>query len=377
MRVPFTLAIYEPLPGRARLDTIQLDPQLTGIRWSNALPGGFAALDITSSDASTLVRPYMARELASRPLARVVLTAGGACVWEGRLTQPHRPAGKMSVLHADGYGISAMADSFVRSTDTSASTSGACLAAALGLAAPVLRVGPRDRWVDPGIPHTLAEFDGMYPADIVSQLISEGGAGGETWDWWVYEDRIVNFVPRVLYTQPRYRVDIDPSYDPQDDYTGLYGSITLRYTDAATNAQASVTAGDEQAFLDNFGFIRRGVLPGATLTAASAAATAATLAATASRPVTSATLTRAGARGLQLAAGGEVPAYLARSGEWLAAGSETPMILVRVEHDATAESTVIELGAPSPGIPQTLQELRRRVSVLSGGRHPRTGGKVF
>lgn len=352
------LRLSSPLPDAVPIAELDLSPDLYDVTTTTRAPGGWAT-------ASVSLRPRKQRtygflpEVAGPALYQdVLLSVGGVAVHSGRITGLSESGGSIDGFESTGYGTEALQDDWFDSTDTTPKTAGAVLKQVISERCPLIGVSDDvDLFVDSGIEHTPAQFDRMMPLDIVAALATEGGsgatqgtsggaAGGDNapYDWLLYDadNRRALFLPRQAppnwHKRPAgvdgapYRIDFDADVSRSRDGSTAYGAVAIEYGDTSG---ASVVSPDytDDSFADRFGMTRRYLLKGPSgITAEEAAQIAQTWLLLHRRPQEPWTITRSAGRGLRLAQGGELPAYLVKAGEWVQIADHDPVFILSTSY---------------------------------------------
>jgi|SRR5262252_391898 len=389
-RPRFVLRCYPPLGVGNRLTTNELsDVDLEGLTFGSSLSGGIGGFDTLTA---TFTYPYAPREGVYPPRERqwwhtlfpsfghVELWVDGARVWEGRRIQVSKDRGFVTGITARGYAYVALDDAVFRHdpADTTGITSLAVVQAVLSQAAPAIPAATGPRVMDPGIGHTLGQFDQKPPSQIINQLAQEGGAGDDSWDFVVGLDRVPTFAPRLPPSLPDYHIAWGPAVTTYlEDDTDVYGAVTVQYTDLTSNASALTPTFADSSFPQrNAGFLRGTIISASgSMSAGSAAQFAKTYLATHAYSRVSAKLQYAAGEGPEIAVGG-VPQYpwLVSAGEWVQIGAELPQIIIRAQYDAGSAQLDIDLGLPLPyGLAELVHAFRIADQHYINGTAPLTG----
>lgn len=373
-----TLNLYQPLPNVGALDTadtLVVDTDVTQLQYTTALPGGFQALSIGLRDRRRPQFSYLPRDIGRRGFAHLVLTAGSATVWEGRVMQQRLIGGEVRGLTAKGYGLTATTDNWYGSSGGSGTTAGTVLLDVLRQAAGLLHVG--SDFNDSGIAHVPADFDGMAPNQVIDQLSKEGGGGSSNalMDWAVWENRTASFMPRLATPQPTYVIPWEgppDTVEQDEDYDPVYGSVSVRYTPSGGTV-TTTAAKVNPDFLGLYGVSRSQLVQGSTLSAAAATQLRDTIATLAAAPALATTITRTRGRGMERPGGAEQAPWLVRAGEWVQIGAEPPLIITQTSFDANAKTLRLTAqSAPKRYLNQILQLLSiaahtlNRTNAISG-----------
>lgn len=381
----FRVALFEALPGMERTDAFDINPNVTTLRWSTGVPGGFRQCDVGMLNDDLPRRGRIPRSPLVRPQGRGQVWDGAALCFEGRVDAGNGPAARFG-FGLVGYGIAALADGYFTSADTNASTAGAVFAAVLAAAAPHLRVGGSQEWRDSGTEHTLAEMNYRTPAGVQQQLSIEGGisnVGSQRWNWTVYDNRTASHLPNDAPATPRYLIPFDEDVEWTEFYGDMYSSADLLYGPSGSLTLATGTS--TEGFLARWGFSRTALLTAGEMSATSAAVYLATWLAERAQPRRTVAIRRRFGRGLELRSGSERPCWLVRAGEpsgWVEIGApgdpDNPVLpIVGTQFDANTMEAVYECGIANPlELAQNLADLCQETTALTDFVHPRTGTRT-
>ncbi len=383
----FILEFYNPaldfIPSSSsRIDWMQIDPSLTNIVFTTSAPGGFNSLDVTVPQQGYLrphenpMYPFMPTGVRSRDFAHVRLLAGQHIVWEGRIERSDGPGEDVRTFTAKGYGVSAIADQPVFTDDTTPQTGGAIIRRAIKIAAPYLKIAPGDLFQDPGVLHDPTEFNTKTAAQVVDQIMKEGGAANCLYDLLVWENGTVTYVPRTPPAISDYNIPYDDTTcQIVRDCSNMASLVDVRYTDINDGKTKQLSQPPQNTeFIDKVGIRKTVLVNGGNMSTASALSFAQTELLIRSTPTISATIKRSFDQGLQSQMG-EVPPWIVRSGQWITtAGMQ--LIIVRTEFNASTGEFTIEAGSKTPGIMQIFDELRRVSSHVGRLSSPITGATI-
>lgn len=404
----FHLRVCQPLSPQHQTPIpttyVDIDPLVTSMQFTTVNPGGFGALNVGMQAFLTdsAAGPDYGRldvPIHIPPRAHVELYAGtGALMFAGAvMTLNKNSSGQADGFIAQGYGLVAVNDDYITSTEITPKTSGVILAEALGDAAPLLNIGPN--FVDPGVYHLKSEFHGLAPADIINQIIREGGAvysgivsnaGGASgdvsngvWDFLVYENRTVIFQPRVAPADIDYLIGFDDRVQWVEDYNKLVGQVGIRFTNLDGNGATALTPRFPAindplylAFISQFGFMRAAVLEGGRLRSQSAGIFAQNFIAARSQPSYAVRISRAQQQGMERGGYVDMPPYLVRAGQWVQIGDQQPLPIVQTTYDAFSEVALYDCGDALPHGLVDNRAVHRAVAHLVRGTNPTTGAKV-
>ncbi len=381
----FKLALYTPLPEGNRTDFIDYNPEVTSLRFSTALPGGFQNLEVGydvryyAPDGALQRRSSLEVPVDVRLLGHVELWAGQRLVWEGRIQRLDGKGADLTGFLAVGYGLDAPKDDTFESADLTQLGGAAALVRVLTAAAPLLQLQTSGLFQDPGITHQLAEFTFQQPAQVVEQFEKAGGQANVQFDLAAWEVRRTTFLPRSAPAQPDFLIPLERQWvEWHLDGSETYGAAKMQFTDGGVtkftnNGQWTV----DPTFADRFGgLLRRKPLSGSEMPADVANQFVQTWLAQHTTGAFSARVTRPPERGLEQYNGGELPTYLVRAGQWAMLGDQGPYLITRTQYDAHSGQFECDLNQPPPGWPELVQELRRIAQKSVDGVNPITGAPL-
>lgn len=403
----FTIDVYEPLAPPyttlTPLSHIDLNPQITSLTVATSNPGGYGDLEVGMQAYMNDQGPEfmgLPQPIDLVPYAHVVVRAGQHRAFEGRVMGADRNnAGLYSGFYAQGYGLAAIADQYIISSEISKKRSGVIVQEAIRDAAPLLVFNPAT-FVDPGVYHSKSEYTALYPQDIINAIIREGGqifagitttAGGlganaaaGAWDWLVYEDRVIQFTPRLPPAgTPADPVDwwlpFDSRVQWHEDYMPLVGSVQVRYQslDAAGSAEVITPAAIDPTFERRFKLMRSAMIEGGPMAKAAAETFASTYLANMNDIAVSVQVTLAQQQSVQKPPGGDLlPPWMVRAGDWLQIGGEPPLPVIHTQYDAFSEVLTIECGQPLPRGSHLVRTLSRVANHIVRKTNPVTGGRA-
>lgn len=382
----FHLAIYKPLPNGgpgSPLTTVDISPDITGLRWSTSLPGGFADMEVGLRRNSGGASMYtgLVQPLDIAPFAHVQLWYGSFLCFEGRVMRIVRPGGEIRGFSAMGYGITGLTDDFYISQDTTLKSSGFIASEVIATRCPLLVTGPN--FQDPGVLHARGEYDGYAPADIINAFVSEGGYDGTVWDYYVYERREINLLPRLPPAgpptdPPDYLIPFDERVEWSEDYTALYGQVAVRYTNLdgiAENITPRVPPTQNTAFATVYGLSRATIVEGGKLHSGAALSFGNSYLGLKQVPAYSVQVTRQNLRGLEVPGGVDAPPWTVRSGKWVGIGDQPFLPIIHTEYDASAQSLVVEAGSPLPSGSNLVRGISKVSNHVVRGTNPNTGAR--
>lgn len=373
----FDVRVFRPFPYVTEpVDTIDLDPSITELTFASALPGGWQSLSVGYDTATEIARRFamLPRSTQAGHLSHVEVYSNATQCWGGRVNKLKYGGGEVRGFGAVGYAFDPLQDGIYSSTNNVQVSVRALLTDVLGVAAPTVTRANDDLFQDPGTAHSYVSFSGRTPGQCLDQIVTEGNANGQIYDYAVYEKRLMTLKPRIAPVLPHYTVPVDDTVNLEEDSSSMWGAVAVTYTDIVTGVAAQTNTSTDGTFADRYGITRTLVRPGGTLSASAATALAQTYLLSHNTPTVQGTITRANHRGLEVSAGGqEQPPQFVRSGEWVQVGNRGPYCIIRTTYAAMTGDLTVELGAPAWGFAQVLAELGRVVGHIKGGTNPNTG----
>lgn len=372
------LHIYDPLPAQGDAQVVDLNPSITRMRFSTKLPGGFNTLDVGMDDPGGGPRMWLPDPVNLKHFAHVELRAGYQTRFQGQVMVRSRPGGGITGFQAEGYGVSALADDVWINATSGGGTSGLCLAAVLAQCAPLIRVpGDSLHFVDPRTAHVYSDFNAMTGADVVNQLVREGGTANAPWDFAVWESEagpLATFLPRQQPAVPDYWVPWSPDIVQQwdEDAHDLYGSVFMQYTVPGATSVSYTTTTNTSAFTAQYGRYRRKLVKGSTMAATVAQQFQETFRIRAAQPAVQAKLLVNDAN-LARPGGAPVPADQPRAGQWVQVGDSPMQIIIQTDYDYMTAMNTLTLGAYPRGWFDALYNAQALVANAVSNTNPLTG----
>lgn len=375
-RPRFTLRLFEPLTSwrsePVALDDVDVSPDVSELSWSSELPIGWKSLTAGFYAPHKRLYSGLATYVHDVPFGHVECLYGYDKVFEGRLVEAELDGGGVRGIGVEGYGLSALNDDVILSTDTDVIDSADVARRVLFASAPLLRPASGAFFTPPATRHALSEWDRKYPSEAFDALMKQG-ADGVLYDMLVYEDRQMRFQPRAEPEQARYSVPFDATIaPPRKDYRGLVSDVLVRFrnTDDGTDAEIS-----DRNLAWSHRVRRRAVLEAGELSAVNARVLARTYLATHAEAALSTTITRDWPRALESLGDVEYPALAARAGEYAEVVGFGKLPVVRTTFDASAGRLTAELGQRVRTTREVVRALRldrdqrrRRLNAYSGSR---------
>lgn len=377
---PINVKLFDTLErGREPLADMAINPNITAIRLTHTLPAGPNTLEVG------IVAPemragwgesygFLPEPIGTKAFAHVEVSIGGTVVWEGRLLEDEiGPYGAQAFV-ADGYGLAASNNDVYLSTDPTITTTGDVISSILTAAAPLLSRGTSDEWIDPQVSHARLDFSEMTLAEALDQVLSEGGSGYVTWDWWVTIGRRLVLKPRSSPVEPDYLIPFRVGET----------SIRRNYRDICTTAYVSYTEGQVEfqtpqetrdATVTAYRINRRVRIAGDELTAAAATQLRSMELERRSGPEVSITIDRGPDDWLTTPSGIGVPHWGVTAGQWVQIADYDPQVIISASYDPQ-QGLSLDLGAPSrQSFAVYLANTCTEVNKLVKGINPVTGGR--
>lgn len=360
----FFLTSSTPLPEGARIDGVHFDSEKTACQVSDAAPGGFGGLSLGyKSFIGNDLSGTLGTPVGFVDLGHVQIFANdekGFLVFEGRLETMDSPDGKsVTAITATGYGVGSMAATtdmwFSRDPYSGEPTvgGGQLIRDVLASSAPLLVIGDKDQFIEPGGAYLVSTESGRYPNQTVDEVIKAGDSSNHQLIYLVYEDRVVQLRPRTPPLDPVTGEVVADYYVPADrtrvqwrrSSTLLVGAVAVQYTDVTdmTTAHTDVSSNAaQQQFRDAHGGLLRGYLvPNSSWTQAQADFFRDTYLAKYSQPVITCVVSADDKWPVFNAVGGAIPWYMVRSGGWLKVADQDPILVTSTAKDLMARTLQI------------------------------------
>jgi hypothetical protein len=352
----FRVVSSTPLPEAARIDAVHFESELTAASVSDAVPGGHGGLSLGYS-------PFMQGQVTGRlgnpidfvDLGHIQVFAGderGFCVFEGRVQDIDSPTGlQATAVTATGYGVGEMAATtdmwyFQDPYDGEPSIGGGqLLREVLQAAAPLLKVGDKDAFYEPGGAYLRSGESGRYPNQTVDEIVKAGDTNNNQVLFAVYEDRVVQMLPRVPPVDPVTGEVIADYYVPVDrkhvtwrrSGTLMVGAVAVQFKDpnsgVADHTELS-SAQEMQNFRDAHGGLLRGFLvPSSSWTQAQAEFYRDSYLSKHKVATLTCMVNADPTWPVYDAMGGAIPGYMVRSGGWLKVGDQDPLMVTSTRKD--------------------------------------------
>lgn len=365
-----------PSPTSHEVIALDINPQVTDLRWSTVTPGGFGQLDVGLSwDGGAPLVGGLQESLDIQGFYHVGLWYRGTLVFEGRVEQIAYDGVRVSGFTARGYGLSALSDVVI---DTG---SGVWIGFPFGdLLDRAISTGSRlvtlDPWVvenvDNGVRYASSDAFGLTVRQVID-LASRQSLTGEQFDWWVYAGRVLTMLPRTEPPVAHYAVPFEDGLTAwSEDISNLWGAVTVYYTVAGV--EFSVTA-EADGFYERYGVERSTIVRIDEMSDEGAAAFARQWVDTRSVPAVRASVIRRDGRGVTTPSGAAVDAALVKAGGWWEFPNKPMQICVSSNHNATTGEHRWELGQPTRSVRNSLAFLRDDTQAFRDGVNPVAGGR--
>lgn len=373
-RPRFTLRLFEPLTSwrdaPVALDDVDVSPDVSELSWTSELPIGWKSLTAGFYAPHRRLYGGLATYVQDVPFAHVECYYGYSKVFEGRLVEVEVDAGGVRGIGVEGYGLSALNDDVIISTDATVLDSDALVRRLLFASAPLLKPASGAFFQTPPSRHAVSEFDRKYPAEALDALMKQGGAG-VTYDLLVYEHRELRFQPRAEPDEARYSLPFDDTVTPpRKDYRGLVSDVLVRFRNTDSGADDEVAA---RNLAWSHRVTRRAVLEAGELSEVNARILARTYLDTHATAVLSTSVVRQWPRPLDALGEKAYPALAARAGEYAEVAGFGSLPVVRTVFDASAGKLTLELGQRVRTTREVIRALRldrdqrrRRLNAYSG-----------
>ncbi len=300
---------------------------------------------------------------------------GGQILWEGKRRRPTYNGRDIATCELAGYAPATMdCNPFQTSSLAAAGTAELQYPAnrILEFALAQTKLLQVNNFGSPAVQHTLSSFDGRTPWQVMDQLSTEAGYAFQC-----YDGRLCTWQARTPPATPDYLIPIDECSSWQVDDSAVFTRVQVKYTDVVTGATATTdvnNATDHNAE-NRIGTSRLTVIQGGKTSAAGATLYAQTYLAAHSTPLITASLTT---RQLRKPNGDRVPAYGARSGQWvqigdsLEAGDRGTVQIVQTTVDWTGQLTA-QLGQLVQNNTGLMTEVLRVMAAVKTGSNPNSG----
>lgn len=379
----FTVRIYPPLTTATErhppLHSITFDGMDTTFEIRTELPGGFAGAQIGGMirRGEEILPAYLPRPASQlRPFAHVEISAGANVIWEGRADVPENDdRGEPVGFKAKGY-WSAFTDNFYEGDSSVDLTTGQLLRDMTGQVAPMLTVGDGVQFEDPGNLHSPEEYHRRKGSAVVDAINKQGDEDGNPVDVAVWHDRTVWLTSRVAPDRPHYLIQPGTPGVQIDEmeWSELWGEVWIEFTDLSGDDQIAGPFTD-RTFEDRFGFMRRTVLDGGTLTRAAAERVARTFLTQHSKRQYAISVNLDNGTGLTRLDGGRDAPWNVRAGSWARVPGYGDFAIIETAYQSTSQSLTVQLNQQGPSWNRLLSRLQARTDRLAAGVNPTSGGR--
>lgn len=380
----FDVIISGRLPEKRPLSRLFIDPERTSVRWSHVVPGGFGSASVSfgASDGAALFGQLsrMTDQLDGR--AHVEIRAAGHTCYEGRLVIPQWTGGRITSLELSGYGVAGLDDREIHSSDSTLVLRGELIRRMLATYAEGINSGSGENWQEPGIEHSMAEFDGMRVGQAINQLLKEGDQSGLLYDFGVDENQVAWLRARVAPLVPDYLVVLDDDVLTQVDYSAIYNDVAVTYEDSSDDTVKTTDRVVDVASRARYG-LRDITIQAGRMTTAAAEVFRNTFLEVHRIPAYSARITRrvgVDGRGLERPGGGEDPPWLVRAGRWVRVPSLDPdeqvnLIITSANYDSGSGVMDVQINGGIPDWEETFANVERVASAVVYRINPVTGAR--
>ena len=357
----FRLTSSSPLPEAARIDAVHFDSELTAVSVSDAVPGGFGGLSLGYS-------PFLQGETTSRladpidfvDLGHLQLYAGderGFLVFEGRVQDIDSPTGlQATAVTATGYGVGTMAATtdmwyFQDAFDGELPIGGGqLLREILKASAPLLTVGDKDAFYEPGGSYLRSGESGRYPNQVVDEVVKAGDFNNNQILFAVYEDRVVQMLPRVPPVDAITGEIIADYYVPVDrnhvtwrrSGSLMVGAVAVQFKDPTTGTTGQTTVVVDPNFKDaHGGLMREFLVPSSSWTQEQAEFFGESYLQKYKNAVLTCMVNTDKTWTVFDRMGGAIPYYMVRAGGWLQVGDQPPIMITSTRKDLRKETCAL------------------------------------
>lgn len=381
----FDVIISGRLPEKRPLSRLLIDPEQTSARWNHVQPGGFGACEITfgQRDGQALFSQLSRMTDQFDGRAHLEIRAAGHTCYEGRILEAEWNGGRLASLIASGYGLVGLDDLEIHSVDATAMLRGELIRQMLATYTDGINAGSGEHWQEPGISHTMAEFDSMLVGDAITQLLKEGDQSGLRYDFGVDEGQTAFLRARIAPPVPDYLIDIVDDDRIAVDYRVIRNDVAVTYEDIADSTVKTTARVSDAASIKQYGRRDRTIQAG-RMTTAGADVFRNTFLETHRIPAYSARITRQvgfDGRGLERPGGGEDPPWLVRSGRWVRVPNLDPdepitLIITSVDYDSGSGVLDIQINNGIPAWEETFANVERVAAAVVYRIDPATGSRA-
>lgn len=360
----FYVVSSTPLPQAQRIDAIHFDSELTQANVSDAVPGGHAGINLG-------YKLFMQGEvvgLLGDPVDFVDLghlevyaqDERGWQVFAGRVRDIDSPTGRQATaVTGTGYGVGEMAattDMWYFQEPVTGEPSiggGQLLREVLKASAPLLKIGDAAQFIEPGGNYLRSSENTRYPNQVVDEVVKAGDINNNQLLFTVYEDRVVQLLPRVPPVDAITGEVIADYYVPMDRKhvtwrrtgTQMVGVVAVQFNDTSGNAQHTEVSSfiEQQNFRNAHGGLLRGYLvpSSSNWTEAQAEFFRDTYLQKYKNAIITAMVNADKTWPVFDREGGAIPYYMVRSGGWLKVADQDPIMITSTSKDLKKETISI------------------------------------
>lgn len=364
-----------PSPTSTEVIGIDINPQVTDLRWSTATPVGFKQLDVgLSPNGSAPTVGGLQESLTIGPFRHVELWYCSTLVFEGRIVNRDYDGVGLAGFNAKGYGEVALSDKKINmGSGISIGPVGDFLERAISTGSRLITLDP---WVkeniDNGVMYATGDASGLTVRQVVD-MVTRQSLSGEAYDWWVYQGRALTVLPRVAPPAPHFAVPHEKGLTRwTEDDEHLWGEVEVFYT--VDGVEFSVTA-TADGFYDTYEIERSTTLTIDRASHMGALGFARQWVTTHSVPLVRASVIRRDGRGVTTPSGAEVDAPLVRSGAWWQMGGKPFQPAISSDHNANTDEHRWELGQPTRSVRNALAVMQQDRHAFRDGVNPVSGGR--
>jgi hypothetical protein len=331
--------------------TLDLFPKVTAIAFTTG-PGGYVGLNVGYTDegmpanVGELQEPVEISDMYHVELwARSEET--GFQLFEGRVMTVNQDQGvAVTALQAVGYGVQdgAVNDSYFDSMDIRMLSAGDILREAVPTITPILQIGGRDLFVDPGVGTKMSPsgLQGQTAGQIVDQVVKTGTDNAQ--------QQIYECYGRTINIRPRVPPPGGPEYVVQPtevkwvrDSTHLYGSVSVEFQPKGGTKGRTIPA-VYNTFPGRYrGLVRSLLVPNSEIDEVQAELLARRLLDIYKNPVITGTFELTESNPMYTTQGGVVPYWKPRYSEWCQVGTRPPLMIVGTSVNLTTRTSTITL----------------------------------
>lgn len=360
----FYVVSYSPLPEAMRIDAVHFDSELTQCTVSDVVPGGFGGINLgyklflQGEISGLLGDPIDFVDLGH--LQVYAQDERGWLVFEGRIKDIDSPTGRQATaVTGTGYGTGEMAATtdmwyFQEQEDGEPTIGGGqLLREIIKASAPILTIGDNDQFIEPGGSYLRSGENTRYPNQTVDEVVKAGDINNNQLVYIVYEDRVVQLLPRVPPIDSTTNEITADYFCPMDAKhvtwrrtgTQMVGAVAVQFTDPSEGNASHTSVSsliEQQNFRDAHGGLLRGYLaPSSNWTQAQAEFFRDTYLQKYKNAIITCMVNSDKNWPVYDREGGIIPYYMIRSGGWIKIADQDPIMITQTQKDLKKETVSI------------------------------------